>query len=112
MTEPKTVSHLADQSAQHFLRDLKIDNVAATNRPVHFNATRLAAQKLQRLVANANDLAIIAIERHNRRLVQDDPFAGLIDECVDCAQIYSKLIPEKFFDKLHGDGSSSNLAGF
>jgi hypothetical protein len=33
----------------------------------------------------------------------------LIDECVDCAQIDSELIPEKLLDKLHGDGSSSKI---
>jgi hypothetical protein len=62
-------------------------------------------------VTNADDLAIVAIERDNRRLVQEDPFAGLIDECVDGAQIYSELVPEKLLKKFHGDGSSSKLAG-
>jgi hypothetical protein len=35
----------------------------------------------------------------------------LIDECVDGAQIDSELILEKLLNKLHGDGSSSVLAG-
>jgi hypothetical protein len=78
---------------------------------MHFNAARLTAQEFECFVTNGNDLTIVAIERHNGGLVHKNSFAGLIDECVDCAQIYSELISEKLFDKLHGDGSSSKLAG-
>jgi hypothetical protein len=35
----------------------------------------------------------------------------LIDESVDSAQIDSEFVLEKLLDELHGDGSSSKLAG-
>jgi hypothetical protein len=79
---------------------------------VHFNPTRLPAQQLECFVTNRNDLAVVAVQGHHGRLVQEDSLAGLIDECIDSAQIYSQLISEKFLDKPHGDGSSSRLAGF
>jgi hypothetical protein len=82
------------------------------NWPVHFNPTRLTAQKLECLVTHTNDFAVVAIERYNGRLVQKNSLAGLIDECVDSAQIYSQLISEKLLNKPHGDGSSSRIGRF
>ena len=65
MTEAKTVSHLSDKRPQHFPRDFEVVDGAAANWPVYFDTTRLAAKKLECLVTNANDLAIVAIERHD-----------------------------------------------
>src|SRR4029079_8465699 len=65
MTEANSVSHLADKRAQHLARDFEVENGAAMNRPVYFNAARLAAQKFECFVTNGNDLTIVAVERHN-----------------------------------------------
>src|ERR1043165_2556941 len=62
-------------------------------------------------MADGNHLAVVAIERHRRRLVQKDAAIGLIDEGVNGAEIDGELVLEKLLDKLHGDGSSSRLAG-
>jgi hypothetical protein len=74
-------------------------------------AAWLATEKFYRLVAHADDFAIVAIGCNNRWLVEENSFAGLINESVDCAQIYSELVVEKLLDELHGDGSSSKMAG-
>src|ERR1043166_5391581 len=62
-------------------------------------------------MAHGNHLAVVAIERHHRRLVQKDAAIGLIDEGVNGAEIDGELVLEKLLNKLHGDGSSSRLAG-
>src|SRR5689334_11286506 len=112
MTKANAIGYLADKRAQHFACDFEVVNRSAMDWPVYFNSARLAAQQLECLVTNADDLAVVAIERHHGRLVQKDSFAGLIDECVDGAQIYSQLISEKLLDKPHGDGSSSRIGRF
>jgi hypothetical protein len=58
-----------------------------------------------------DDLTIVSVDGDYRRLIQHYTAVGLVDECVYSAQIDSELIFEKLFDELHGDGSSSRLAG-
>jgi hypothetical protein len=74
-------------------------------------AAWLATEKFHRLMAHADDFAIVAINCDNRWLVEENSFSRLINESVDCAQIDSQLVLEKLLDVLHGDGSSSKMAG-
>src|ERR1043166_10017005 len=52
-------------------------------------------------MADRDYLAVISIDCHHRRLVQDYAAVGLIDERVDGTQIYSYFVLEKFLDELH-----------
>jgi len=79
---------------------------------MNFHPARFAAEKFHRLMANANDFSIVTIDRHNGRLVQKNSSVRLIDEGVDSTQIDSEFVFEKLLNELHGDGSSSKLAGF
>src|SRR5689334_11604464 len=99
MTEAKAVSHLADKTAQHLACDFEVENRSAVNGPVYFNPTRLTAQQLQGLVTNRDDLSVVTVHCNNRRLIQEDSLPGLINECVDGAQIYSNLVSKKLLDK-------------
>jgi hypothetical protein len=63
-------------------------------------------------MTDGNDLAIVTIDGDYRWLVQHYTAVGPIDQCIDSPQIDSELVSEKLFDELHGDGSSSKLAGF
>src|SRR5215203_91920 len=107
MAPTNSIGNLTDESPQHLLGHLKIENRPAANRPMNFDAARFAAQQFQSLVSHANYLAVVAINRYHRRLVQQDASVGLINEGVDSSQIDSELVLEKLLDKLHGDGSSS-----
>jgi hypothetical protein len=73
-----------------------------------FQSAWLATKKFDRLVAHADDFAIVTIDCNNRWFVEENSFARLINESVDCAQIDSELVIEKLLNELHGDGSSSN----
>src|ERR1051325_2985370 len=111
MAPANSVGHLADERSQHLLRDFEIVNRAAADGPVHFDAARLAAEQLQRFMAHGNHRAVVAIDCHHRRLVQKNAAVWLIDEGVDSPEIDGELVLKKLFDELHGDGSSSRLAG-
>src|SRR4026208_515931 len=62
-------------------------------------------------MSHRHDLTVVTIDRDDRRLVQQNSLVGLVDEGVDSAQIDSKLVLEELLNELHGDGSSSKLAG-
>src|SRR5215213_3181912 len=111
MAPAKSVRHLADERTQHLLRDVEIENGPRSNRSMNFDATRFAAEKFHCLMAHANNFPIVAIDRHNRRFVQEDASVGLIDEGVDSTKIDGEFVLEKLLDELHGDGSSSKSAG-
>src|SRR5919205_2239343 len=64
MAPANSVGNLANERPHHLLRDFEIENRAAADRTMYFDAARLAAEKFLRLVANRNDLAVIAIDRH------------------------------------------------
>src|SRR5689334_15749429 len=89
VSTPVTVSHTADERAQHFLRHFIIEDGARANRPMHFNAARLATEQPQRFVTDRNDFPVISVDGHDRRLIQNHTTIRLIDERVNSAQIYS-----------------------
>ena len=78
---------------------------------MYLESTWLAAQEFHRLMAHTDDFTIVAIDCDNRWLVEENSFARLIDESVDGAQIDSELVVEKLLNELHGDDSSSKMAG-
>jgi hypothetical protein len=79
---------------------------------MNFDTSRFATEQFQCLVTYGNNLAIVTIDSDDGRFVQENSPARLIDEGVDSTQVDGKLVLEKFLNKLHGDGSSSKLAGF
>src|SRR6185369_7029281 len=52
MSAAETISHVADERAQHFLRDFVVEDRARANGPMHLNAPRLASQQPQRFVSD------------------------------------------------------------
>ena len=97
--------------AQHFLRDFEIENRAGADWSMDLDISRLTAEKFQCFVAYTNDVAVVAIDRDHRRLVEQYSPVWLIDEGVDGPKIDCELVFKKLLDKLHGDGSSSEMAG-
>src|SRR6185503_9778438 len=100
MSAPVSIGNLAEERTQHFLCDFEVENCSATDWSMDFQAAWLATKKFDRLVAHADDFAIVTIDCNNRWLVEENSFARLIYESVDGAQIYSELVIEKLLNEL------------
>jgi hypothetical protein len=70
---------------------------------MNFDTAWLTAEKLHRLMADTNDLAIVAIDGNDGRLVQEDSPVGLIDEGVNSTQIDGQFVLKELLNELHGD---------
>ena len=76
-----------EEVAQHLLGHVEVGDDAVLHRPNGDDAFRRAAEHALRLEADALDLLGLAIDRDDRRLVQDDALALHVDQRVRGAEV-------------------------
>ena len=89
-TEDNAASdHLVDEEAQHALRDVIVRNHAVAQRADGDDIAGRTSDHLPCLLADGEHLIRITVDRHNRRLLQDNPLPLHIDEHICRPQINS-----------------------
>src|SRR6185436_2491291 len=96
------VLYATDQFAKELLRDLKIINRPASNRPVNFCVVWLATQKFECLRAYRKNLTAVFMNRHDRWFVQNDAVRWRIDQRIDGAQVNRQVLAEETAKNIHG----------
>ncbi len=86
---------LADEVVEHPLGDDEVGDDTVSHRAHHLDRVRSAPDHLQRLPADGEDPRAIAIDRHQRRLVDDDALTLDVDEHRRGAQVDSYLLAEQ-----------------
>src|SRR5262245_45133147 len=100
------VLHAADDGAQEYLRDFKVIDCAAPNRPMHFGIVRLAAHKSKRRRSDRNNFPAVFVYRDDRGFVQNDTFCRGVNHRVDRPQIDRQILAEETTENIHSPCSS------
>ena len=90
---------LVDKMLQHFFRDGEVGDHAVLQRPDSRDVARGTSQHQFRLGTDGGDAlrsarSTVLADGHHRRLVQYDPLAAHINQCVSCAQVNGQVVGE------------------
>jgi hypothetical protein len=103
MTTPEALGNTADKRAQHLLRDFEIEDRAAADWSMDFDTAWFATEESSGLVAHRNHLPVVTIDCDDGRLIHEQASARVVNERVDCTQVYSESASKKLLYELHGE---------
>jgi len=101
---------LLDEVAQHPLGHVEVGDDPIFERTHRDDVARGAADHAFSLDAHRDNLAVVGIERHHRRLVQHDAAAAHVDQCVRSTEIDRHVTAEESQRVAHREREPS--AGF
>ena len=84
---PGAPVHLLDEVPEHPLGDVEVGDHAVLERPDRHDVARGAADHPFGLDPDGDDLAVVGVERHHARLVQDDPPAAHVHQGVGGTEV-------------------------
>ena len=92
---PPAVKHATDEVAQHLFGDLEVGDRAVTQRTDRRDRRRRAANHPIGLSTDRMHRTAVGVDRDDRRLRNDDPVAGHIDQRVRGPQVNSDVVHAK-----------------
>ena len=86
--------HPLDEVAEHLLADLEVGDDAVLQGPDGLDVVGRAAHHPLGLEADGDGLAVVDVDRHDRRLVEDDALATDVDQRVGGAEVDREVAAE------------------
>ncbi len=84
----------ADEVGEHLLADLEVGDDAFPERPDRLDVGRGTADHPLGLRVHRQGPVVANVDRHNRRLVEDDPAPLQVDKRVGGPEVYGQASPE------------------